>query len=208
MVVKHRKPAAFANDSTSADSFTRTAIGPVSPGLDAILPYQVEYGPLHAGLGVRIVKGHLPGQYRPPLLFGSGKLPSTRPPSATICEPLRLPLAVRSGGGRCRPAWGSGAKFARVPASKTFACTISVTLVHHNALNNCYDCIYLSLIAFRHHIVTGFDLHPDGTCRVRRRHLLLFWNRTQKFGNSVKLSYTGLGPHHPAGTMECCLLCP
>ena len=31
-------------------------------GLDAILPYQVEYGPLHAGLGVRIVKGHLPGQ--------------------------------------------------------------------------------------------------------------------------------------------------
>ena len=57
--------------------------------------------------------------------------------------------------------------------------TIYAILVHHNALCCCYNCIYFSSVEFRHHIVTGFDLHPDATCRVRRRHLPLFSNRIQ-----------------------------
>ena len=82
-------------------------------------------------------------------------------------------------------------------------CTIYATLVHHNALSCCYNCIYFSSVEFRHHIVTGFDLHPDATCRVRRRHLPLFSNRIQKFGTSVN----NRRPSEPATTMIGSPLC-
>ena len=42
-------------------------------------------------------------------------------------------------------------------------------------------------VSFRHHIVTGFDLIPDGTCHAKHRHLPLFSNRIPKLGASVKL---------------------
>ena len=75
--------------------------------------------------------------------------------------------------------------------------------MHYNALGCCYNCIYFSSAEFRHHIVTGFDLHPDATCRVGRRHLPLFSNRIQKFGTSVN----NRRPSEPATTMIGSPLC-
>ena len=66
-----------------------------------------------------------------------------------------------------------------------------------------YYCVSLSLVSFRHHIVTGFDLNPDGTCRARRRHLPLFSNPIPKFATSVKLPHRRVRPArrgHPAAS--------
>ena len=91
----------------------------------------------------------------------------------------------------------------QLPDRRNEQFTIYAILVHHNALGCCYNCIYFSSAEFRHHIVTGFDLHPDATCRVRRRHLPLFSNRIQKFGTSVN----NRRPSEPATTMIGSPLC-
>ena len=50
-------------------------------------------------------------------------------------------------------------------------------LLHYN------HCIFFALVSIRNQIVTGFNLYPDATCRVRRQHRPISSNRTQSNRN-------------------------
>ncbi len=58
-------------------------------------------------------------------------------------------------------------------ASHAGGYTIFATLVHHIPLTYYSYCVFHLSISFRNHIVTGFDLYRDATCRVMHRHLPL-----------------------------------
>ena len=58
------------------------------------------------------------------------------------------------------------------------ASTISVTLVQHDDLLHYNHCIFFPLVSIRNQIVTGFNLYPDATCRVRRQHRPISSNHT------------------------------
>ena len=73
------------------------------------------------------------------------------------------------------------------PDRRNTRLTIYGILVHQILLSRYYYCISMSPVSFRHHIVTGFDLIPDGTCHAKHRHLPLFSNRIIKLGAPVKL---------------------
>ena len=52
-------------------------------------------------------------------------------------------------------------------------------LVQHDDLLHYNHCIFFALVSIRNQIVTGFNLYPDATCRVRRQHRPIPSKRTQ-----------------------------
>ena len=96
-------------------------------------------------------------------------------------------------------------RFAPRRACPMSGCTICDSIVHYCILIHCYHCCFSPSISVRHHIVTGFDLYPDATCRVTRRHLLLFSNCSKMFGTFCQqLTCAGRGPAKTIGKLLGC----
>ena len=74
-----------------------------------------------------------------------------------------------------------GGVSASAPASKTCEFMTFATLVHHRQLHDYYYCIFCLLDLICNHIVTGFALYRDATCRVTPRHLPLISIRAKMF---------------------------
>ena len=74
-----------------------------------------------------------------------------------------------------------GGVSASPPASKTCEFMTFATLVHHRQLHDYYYCIFCLLDLICNHIVTGFALYSDATCRVTPRHLPLISIRAKMF---------------------------
>ena len=65
------------------------------------------------------------------------------------------------------------------PGRRNTRLTIYDTLVHPICPIYYFHYIYLASVSFRNHIVTGFDLYSDATCRVIRLHLPPSSNRSK-----------------------------